>query len=149
MRIIRYNQPVTRGYARANCGSNRSPWAGLESEIDRLFTSSVGNVADSTSTKFPVDLYEDKENATVRAELPGINRADIHIELVDGHLSIKATRKTGAGDDATTAEYSRAITVPDTVQSDKVEAAYENGVLTVTLPKREESKPRKITVAVK
>lgn len=148
MRIIRYNQPVTRGYAGANCGYDRSPWAGLESEIDRLFTSALGNVAGNTSTQFPVDLYEDKDNAYVRAELPGINRDDIHVELVDGYLNIDATRKIKNGDDEQSFSYNRSVSVPDTVQSDKVEAAYENGVLTVTLPKREESKPRKITVAV-
>jgi len=149
MRIIRYNQPVTRGYARANCGDNRSPWAGFESEIDRLFTSAGGNVAGSKATQFPVDLYEDKDNATVRAELPGIKRDDIQVELVDGHLNINATRKTKTGDDEKSSSFSRSIRVPDTVQSDKVAAAYEDGVLTVTLPKREESKPRKINVAVK
>ncbi len=148
MRIIRYNQPATRGYARANYGSNRSPWAGFESEIDRLFTSAVGNVAGHTPTQFPVDLYEDKNNAFVRAELPGINRDDINVELVDGSLNINATRKTKTGDDEKVSRFSRSISVPDTVQSDKVQAAYENGVLTVTLPKREESKPRKINVAV-
>ena len=148
MRIIRYNQPVTRGYARANSGYERSPWAGLESEIDRLFTSAVGNVASNPSTQFPVDLYEDKDNAYVRAELLGISRDDIQVELVDGYLNINATRKTKSGEDEQSFIYSRSISVPDTVQTDKVQAAYENGVLTVTLPKREESKPRKITVAV-
>ncbi len=141
MRIIRYNQPVSRRY-------DRSPWAGLESEIDRLFTSAVGNDVGNASTQFPVDLYEDKDNAYVRAELPGIDRADIHVELVDGYLNITAIRKTKTGENEESFSYNRSISVPDTVQSDKVEAAYENGVLTVTLPKREESKPRKITVAV-
>ena len=127
MRIIRYNQPVNRGYARANCGYNRSSWAGLESEIDRLFTSAGGEVAGNTTKQFPVDLFEDKDNAYVRAELPGINRADINIELVDGTLNINATRKTKSGDDEKSRSYKRSVSVPDTVQSDKVEAAYENG----------------------
>lgn len=147
MRIIRYNPTLPRSSRSAARSFVRSPWAGLESEIDRLFRNSLADVQEPA--QFPVDLYEDKDNAYVRAELPGINRDDIHVELVDGYLTIKATRKTGEGDDATTAEYSRAITVPDTVQTDKVGATSENGVLTVTLPKREESKPRKITVAVK
>lgn len=149
MRIIRYNQPTNRGYACANRSYNRSPWAGLESEIDRLFSSALGDYAGSSSTQFPIDLYEDKDNAYVRAELPGINRDDIHVEIVDGYLTINATRKTKQGDEEQSFDYSRSVSVPDTVQSDKVEAAYENGIVTVTLPKREESKPRKITVAVK
>ena len=149
MRIIRYNQPLNRRYTPAIRGIHRSPWAGLENEIDRLFTAAADTAVGHTSSQFPVDLYEDENNAFVRAELPGISREDIQVELADGHLTIKATRKTGEGDEATTTEYSRAITVPDTVQADQVGATSENGVLTVTLPKREESKPRKITVAVK
>lgn len=147
MRIIRYNPTLPR-YARlAARNFAQSPWARLESEIDRLFSSTQADA--QKPTPFPVDLYEDKDNATVRAELPGINRDDIQIELVDGSLTIKATRRTGEGDEATATDYTRVITVPDTVQIDQVTASSENGVLTVTLPKRAETKPRKITIAVK
>jgi HSP20 family protein len=148
MRIIRYNQPITRGYVPAVRGYERSPWSGLEQEIDRLFTSALDGFAGATPTQFPVDLYEDKDNAYVRAELPGVNRDDIHVELIDGALKINATRKTQTGENGQTSAVSRSVSLPETVQTDKVAAAYENGVLTVTLPKREEAKPRKITVAV-
>lgn len=148
MRLIRYNQPYTRGYAPVYQGYDRSPWAGLESEIDRLFASTLGNFVGASSTQFPVDLYEDKDNAYVRAELPGLNRDDIHIEVVDGYLTINATRKTKEGDTEQSFVVNRSVSIPDSVQTDKVGAAYVDGVLTVTLPKREESKPRKITVAV-
>jgi HSP20 family protein len=148
MRIIRYNQPITRGYAPAIRGYDRSPWSGLESEIDRLFTSALGSFAGTATTQFPVDLYEDKDNAYVRAELPGVNRDDIHVELVDGILTINATRKTKDGGNEQSFAVNRSVTIPETVQADKVGAACENGVLTVTLPKREEAKPKKITVAV-
>ena len=98
---------------------------------------------------FPVDLYEDASATYVRAELPGVNRADIGVELADGTLQISAKRTTKVGEREETAEFSRALTVPEgAVQADKISAAYENGVLTVTLPKREEAKPRKISVAV-
>ncbi len=99
----------------------------------------------------PLDLYEDKANAYVRAELPGISRDDIQVELADGTLTITATRKTPAteGQPERSFPVSRAVTLPDEVQADKIGAAYENGVLTVTLPKREEVQPKKITVAVK
>jgi HSP20 family protein len=129
-------------------GYDRSPWAGLESEIDRMFASTLGDFVGESSTRFPVDLYEDKDNSYVRAELPGMNREDIHIEMVDGYLTISATRKTKDGDEEQSFGVNRSISIPDSVQTDKVGAAYENGVLTVTLPKREESKPKKITVAV-
>jgi HSP20 family protein len=99
----------------------------------------------------PVDLYEDKDNTYVRAELPGVNRDDINVEMVDGYLNISASRKSLAAESKgeETFSFSRCVSIPEDVHADKVGAAYENGVLTVTLPKNEEAKPRKITVAVK
>lgn len=144
MRIVRYNYPSYRGVV-----SSRSPWYGLEVEIDRLFESALGDFAGASSaSRFPVDLYEDKDNTYVRAELPGIDRADIGVELVDGYLNIRATRKARQGDREESFAFNRSVSVPDAaVQTEKISAAYENGVLTVTLPKREETKPRKVTVA--
>ncbi|MFA6959476.1 MAG: Hsp20/alpha crystallin family protein [Opitutaceae bacterium] len=149
MTLVRYAYPNIRPlntFART-----LSPWAGLESEIDRLFQSTRGGVAGATATRrVPVDLYEDKDNTYVRAELPGVNREDINIELVDGYLSIAATRKNKTADREESVSLTRSVSVPDAaVQADKITAAYENGILTVTLPKREEAKPRKVTVAVK
>jgi HSP20 family protein len=151
MRIIRYIQPTRRGFAPAPPFS-RNPWTGLESEINRLFETALTNVASAPAGRqFPVDLYEDKDNTYVRAELPGVSREDINVELADGYLNLTAARKTSAADGKgeETFSFSRSVSVPEAVQTDKVAAAYENGVLTVTLPKREEAKPKKITVAVK
>lgn len=151
MRIVRYSYPTTRSLAPVLGGFPRSPWSGLESEIDRLFQSSLADLGGAAETRFPVDLYEDKDHNFVRAELPGVNRDDINVEMVDGFLTITASRKTptadGKGEESFS--FSRSVNIPDEVQADKVSAAYENGVLTVTLPKREEAKPKKITVAVK
>jgi HSP20 family protein len=150
MRLVRYTQPAFRSLSPVLPAAFRSPWAGLESELDRLFESALGDFATPVADRFPVDLYEDKDNTYLRAELPGVNREDIAVELVDGALNVTATRKTGEGENAETFTFSRTVSVPDSsVQADRISAAYENGVLTVTLPKREESKPRKITVAVK
>jgi HSP20 family protein len=123
----------------------------LESEIDRLFDNALSEFSRSSTAHFPVDLYEDQNNTYVRAELPGVNRDDINVEMTDGYLSIAATRKTSATDGEAEQSYafSRAVSIADDVQTDKVSAQYENGVLTVTLPKREEAKPKKIAVAVK
>jgi HSP20 family protein len=98
-----------------------------------------------------VDLYEDKENTYVRAELPGLAREDIGIEFVNGYLSINATRKVTDDDGKLTESFSlnRSIAVPEGVQADKIGATFEHGVLTVTLPKREEIKPKKITIEIK
>jgi len=130
----------------------RSPWTGLESEIDRLFETAMGEFATPAfEHRFPVDLYEDKDNTYVRAELPGLTREDINIEMVDGYLSLSGNRKVTDDDGKVTETFSlnRSIAIPEAVQADKVTAAYENGVLTVTLPKREEAKPKKVTIEIK
>lgn len=146
MKLVRYNHPVYPAL-RGHSSFFGSPWSGLESEIDRLFNAAVGDFA--TDRRFPVDLYEDKDNTYVRAELPGIDRDAINVEHADGRLTISASRKSAQGDTSETLSFSRAISVPDTgVQTDRITAAYENGVLTVTLPKREEVKPRKVNVKV-
>lgn len=148
MRIVRYNYPSYRSLVGFPTGFTRSPWTGFETEFDRLFATAVAPVA---SHRIPVDLYEDKANAYVRAELPGVNRDEIRVELVDGNLSISAEHKTPATDGQPEQSFSinRTVSVPADVSADQVSAAYENGVLTVTLPKREEVQPKKITVAVK
>ena len=149
MNLIRYTYPRTTALVPA---FGRSPWNGLESEINRLFETTLNDLAaPALETRFPVDLYEDKDNAYVRAELPGLAREDIGIELVDGYLSVNGTRKVTDDDGKVTESLSlnRSIAVPEGVQADKVSAAFENGVLTVTLPKREEIKPKKITIEIK
>ena len=149
MNLIRYSYPHTTALVPA---FGRSPWNGLESEIDRLFETALGDFATpALEHRFPVDLYEDKENTYVRAELPGLAREDISVEMVNGYLSIDGTRKVTDDDGKVTESFSlnRSIAVPETVQADKISAAYEHGVLTVTLPKREEIKPKKITIEIK
>lgn len=152
MRIVRYSYPSYRSPAAVLGRLAESPWTGLENEIDRLFESALTGLTDSSSaSRFPVDLYEDKDNTYVRAELPGVAREEINVEMVEDYLTISGTRKTPASDGQAeqSFSFSRSVNVPGEVQADKVGAAFENGVLTVTLPKREETKPKKITVAVK
>ena len=152
MRIVRYTYPSFRSnLAPALGGFSRSPWSGLESEIDRLFETALSGFTATSNNHFPVDLYEDKDNTYVRAELPGVNRDDINVEMVEDYLTISAARKSPAaeGEGEESFSFSRSISIPDRVQADKVTAAYENGVLTVTLPKHEETKPRKVAIAVK
>jgi HSP20 family protein len=139
-RLTRYQYPRT-----ANLFAARSPLAGLESEIDRLFSSAFTEfAAPAVAPRFPVDLFEDKDNHYVRAELPGITREAINLEMVDGYLTINATRKEGEEAFSLT----RSVSIPEAVQADKVSAILEHGVLTVTLPKQEQAKPRKIAINV-
>lgn len=150
--IIHYTNPRSTSLLPSFGFTTHSPWTGLEGEIDRLFESTLSDfVAPAFDSRFPVDLYKDKDNTYVRAELPGVNRDDINVEMVDGYLTISASRRSlatdGRGEE--TFSFSRSVSIPEDVHADKVGAAYENGVLTVTLPKKAEAKPRKITVAVK
>ena len=157
MKIVRYHQPAA-ALAPLYSFAGRNPVVAFEREFDQLFNNTLGDLftfapdlAQNRAGGFAVDLYEDKDNTYVRAELPGVDRKDISVEMVDDFLTLSGSRKAfGAdGKETESVEFSRSITVPEAVQTDKVAAAYENGVLTVTLPKREEAKPRKITVEVK
>ena len=158
MKIVRYHQPAAAALAPLYSFAGRNPVVAFEREFDRLFNNALGEMyafapeqAANRAGGFAVDLYEDKDNTYVRAELPGVDRKDINVEMVDDYLTISGSRKAfGAdGKETESVEFSRSITVPEAVQADKIAAAYENGVLTVTLPKREEAKPRKVTVEVK
>ena len=154
MRLVRYTYPSFRTPV-YNLGSfSRSPWSGLENDIDRLFETALGSSGDrSAATHFPINLFEDKENTYVRAELPGVTREDISVEMLEDYLTISGSRRASVNSETSgndqSFSFSRSVTIPEKVQSEKVSAAYENGVLTVTLPKREEAKPKKVTVAIK
>ena len=85
MRLVRYTQPaLSRSLAPLPAGLPRSPWSGLETEMDRFFEAALGDLAGVglAENRFPVDLYEDKDNIYVRAELPGVARADLNVEMV-------------------------------------------------------------------
>jgi HSP20 family protein len=143
-----------------------STWPGfgrltdIRDEIDRLFESPL---ADWTRTSNllsgwtpALDLYEDKDNLFVKVELPGMKREDIEVSLHEGSLSISGERKSEQKHedaDVYRAErfvgrFQRTVTLPTPVAADKVKAQYKDGVLTITLPKTEEAKPKHIDVNV-
>lgn len=157
MKIVAYHQPPSAALAPQNLYAGRVPLVAFEREFDRLFNSAIADMftlapeMGAGSNSFAVDLFEDKDNTYVRAELPGVDRKDINVEMIEDYLTISGSRKVFAPDGKTSdsVEFSRSVAIPESVQADKVSAAYENGVLTVTLPKCEEAKPRKISVEVK
>ena len=133
----------------------------LREELDRLFESPFGELGRASHLLNgwapAVDLYEDKDSFTVKAELPGLKREDIDVSLNDGNLVISGERKTEQKfDEAEThrveryyGRFSRSIVLPTSVKADKIAAQYKDGVLTVTLPKSEEAKPKQIEINVK
>jgi HSP20 family protein len=149
MRFIQFTQPSGRVAVPSARFGGRLAVSGIENELDWLFgTALTGLAGSSRGGQFPVDLTEDKENLYVRAELPGVTRDSISVEFVDGSLTVEATLKEKSGEGQTPATFNRQVSIPDEIEADKVSAVYENGVLTVTLPRKEESKPKKIKVSV-
>ena len=135
-------------------------FAAMQDRLNRLF----GNVyLRDEDTAFrgswapSVDIFEtEKHDLVLRAELPGMSREDIEVTVENGTIVIKGEKKF---DPAVKEEHYRRIeraygtfhrsfTLPNTVDASKVSAEYKNGVLTVTLPFKEEAKPRTISVAV-
>jgi len=132
----------------------------LRDEIDRLFETPLAELTRTSQLLSgwtpALDVMEDKDNLIVRAELPGMKREDIDVSLHDGSLSISGERKgEEKHKDAEVyraerfyGRFQRTVTLPSPVQVDKVKAVYKDGILTITLPKTEEAKPKQIDVSV-
>jgi HSP20 family protein len=132
----------------------------LRDELDRLFEVPLTELARSSqllSGWTPAfDVFEDKENVYVRAELPGMRKEDIDLTLHNGNLSVSGERKTDQElKDAEvyraerfSGRFQRTISLPAEVAADKIKAQYKDGILNVILPKAEEAKPKHIEVSV-
>jgi len=142
MKLIRYKYPST---------NNPTPLSRLFNfgapsieRFSQLFDDfyRVGSPAD----QLPADLYEDDANFYVRLELPGVDKDKINLELENGVLTCSGdySEKT----ESRNAKYSfkRSISVPEKASADKVSASHKDGILTVTLPKKEAAEIRQIKV---
>ena len=101
-----------------------------------------------------LDLYQSTDNIVAVVELPGMRKQDVEISLHDGTLTISGERKHEStnGDKAERTEryigsFRRSIALPTRVDANKISATYRDGILTVTLPKAEEVKPKQIQVS--
>ena len=151
MRLVRYQRPDVWGW------SPFDQLTTLRDEINRLFETPTKNgSSDVFNTWAPaLDLYEDKESLVVRAELPGLKKEDIQISLHENTVTISGERrneKTYEAGETSRQErifgrFTRSLTLPKKVDGGKVKAGYRDGILTVTLPKAEEAKPRQIQIA--
>ncbi len=103
-----------------------------------------------------VDIFEEKEAVRIAAELPGVKPEDVRISMENGVLTIRGEKKQTAEEQTERVHryercygaFERSFTVPTSIDAEHIKAAYEDGVLTVTLPKVERAKPRQITVEV-
>jgi len=130
----------------------------LQERINRIFS-------DTAFSRFPAeeamgawappcDIYEDGDNIIVKAELPGIDRNDIDVQVENNVLTLRGERKREkevrsenlCRTERSYGTFSRSFTLPVSVDTGRIKAEYKDGVLHVTLPKVEEAKPRKIQV---
>jgi len=125
--------------------------------MDRLFEDSFvrfPHLSGDGVREFPIDVYQTKKDLVVKAALPGVKPEEVDITITDDAVTIKgehAEEQETKEDDYLYREryygaFSRSVAIPVKVKGDKAEATFEEGVLTLTLPKAEEIKPRQIKI---
>ena len=132
--------------------TNANTLGALEDTLNRFFTAPVA----SRPWTPPVDIVETEQELILKADVPEMTEKDIAISIEKGTLTIKGERNFEKKDDTASyhriergyGSFARSFGLPETVDPEKVSAAYKNGVLTVTLPKMELAKPRTIEVKV-
>ncbi len=132
----------------------------LQREMNRLFQDysvSRGDEELSASSFVPpVDIYEDEHNVTLKMEVPGIDQKDLDIRVENSTLTVRGERKLEKDEkeenfhriERRYGSFVRTFTLPNTVDTDSINADYDNGVLKIRLAKREEAKPKQIKVNV-
>ncbi|PYS45335.1 MAG: molecular chaperone [Acidobacteria bacterium] len=131
----------------------------LHEEVNRLFTGNVGRTYDDDGIARgawspSVDIYENKDQIVLEAELPGMNREDFDLSVENNVLTLRGERHFEKKDETDNyhrversyGSFLRSFTLPTSVSGEGAIADYRNGVLRVTLPKREETKARRIEV---
>ncbi|MEK7792939.1 MAG: Hsp20/alpha crystallin family protein [Candidatus Hydrogenedentota bacterium] len=147
---------------RCSNGTELAPWNALrdiENHFNRIFGegwpefSSLGK----RSWVPAIDLRENENAYVVDADMPGLKKEDIHLEVIDNVLTVRGERKESTEHkdknvhrvERSYGSFQRSIDIPGGFEGDKVEAKFEDGVLRVTLPKRAELRPRQIKVEAK
>jgi len=136
----------------------------LQNEMNRLFSSffetpgRAGNGDGSAARRWipPMDLVETGDHFVLKADLPGMTESDVGIELENNVLTISGERKAEHEEkhegyyrvERATGLFSRALTLPDGVDPEAVQASFDNGVLEVRIPKPERAKPRRVQIGV-
>ncbi len=125
----------------------------VQSQFNRLVDSVWGGREENWVPA--VDVYDREDSVVLKAELPGINVNDVHIELEDNVLTLRGERKFEEKVEdqgyhrveRRFGTFQRSIALPQGVKTDDVRATYEDGVLTVTVPKSEKAKPKQIPIS--
>lgn len=138
----------------------------LQERMNRLFDESFRGIAPGPGAEEDwalggswapaVDIYEQEGNIVLKAEVPGVDPKDVDILVENNVLTLRGERKF---DEEVKKEnyhrversygtFTRSFTLPNVVDTDKIKAEHKDGVLRVTLPKKEEAKPRQIQISV-
>jgi len=139
---------------------NTSPWSVAPSypvnRLDTWFDQFFGDDGGSSSMSrawagMPVALWDDEDHFYLEAELPGVMEGDVDITVHNGMLFIRGERRPEEGrrylyNGRSFGRFERVITLPEAVSTDDVQATLKDGILSITLPKSPEAKPRKITL---
>lgn len=128
--------------------------SGLNQLFSRAYAGDASDQIRGADWSPVLDVYESVDRFVVTIELPGLRPDQVDISVEDGRLTISGERKfyEAVNQDSfhrverRFGGFSRTLSLPTTADPDRIEAAFENGLLTITVPKREEAKPRKITV---
>ena len=139
-----------------NAWSGAGRLQNLQEEFERLINFPTLTPNASVPWVPALDVYEEKDNYLVEVELPGITKDDVKLSLEQGTLTITGERKGETKNETAEAyhverfqgRFQRTINLPESIAADKVKAQYKDGVLTVTLPKREEAKPKQIDIVL-
>lgn len=131
----------------------------LQRGINQLFGESFGNPREDVALKAwapAVDVYEDENSFLIKVELPEVNRDDVKVSLNENTLSISGERRVENEEkrenyhrvERSYGQFYRSFTLPPNVNGESINAQFKDGVLRLTLPKREEAKPKQIEVNV-
>jgi HSP20 family protein len=144
--------------------TTRRPYEGLQTlrRLNNVLDEAFGNwplqqdeSGSFTSAWHPaVDIFEDKDAVKIVAELPGVKPDDVKLSLESNLLTIRGEKKQEAEErservhryERSYGSFERAFALPSTVDGEKISAEYQNGILTVTVPKAERARPREIPV---
>ena len=139
-------------------------FAMLQNQMNRLFQESAPARTGATGEEFmttgtfvpPVDIYEDEHNITLKLEVPGVEEKDLDIRVENNTLTVRGERKFEKDEkeenfhriERRYGSFYRAFTLPNTLDAEKVQADYENGILKIKLAKKAEAKPKQIKVNI-
>ena len=136
------------------------PWRAIDrhhrdaDSFSRLFGSPPAETGDVAEWVPAVDIKEEDGRFIIRADVPGVDAEDLVITMAAGVLSLQGTREARSADDAdgfrraerTSGRFKRSFSLPDSADPNGIVADYQNGVLEITIPKQEQTEPKRIEV---